>query len=616
MLMVKLNKWSTIDNTQHISTTWVVYADQAKQQIVDGPYTKSETMVDMLISNINIPVGVTYYVSATRHFNKSDVDYEIPLIEVTSKSETYNNMLLPQDTIIELPYTYIENYNGNEATAIKTLSKITLKTSKFRANNDIHKATHYFIYDQNDNILFSKLEAINNQKYSIEVDVTNDMKLASKLKFVTIHKGSTDLESKAGVLTIDMNIKEPTFSITTNLTNIEPLQDLEVIFKQVNNNIPIDIIKVNLVKTNNKEVILELPYYNNKVIIPFQYLQDGNDISIEVVTPDASGYGYEYIYKPITIFTTDGYTDIVQNYPYENKFKTIEANEPQLPNKVISKALYNGYILFPSNNKDEMMLKSYTLGENGLVFRKDTNITIPSSKEYINILPLSKIRVLIDMLNEDNFPTFYIYTYSILNDTFVLEKSITREDETISLGKTNNIVQISSTNVIYIPVGINKIKTFNTITGNISTVTRITTENIEKDDIPLENLTKPVILRTNANRIIIGNTTTTDAICYNYANNEYSDGYTYGLDTHLNKESIPVILKSGDTIIYDVENDNNFTNAFIKFNIDKMSFSNLDFELELIKPTSIIYTNDHKVIFTNFRTSLELGNKQRYFIYY
>lgn len=599
MVLVKINKFEPLENIKHISTTWVISKDKEFKEIIKE-YKKSN-MLDLLYADIDIPVGITYYVKATRHFTNPLIDYDLEIIPVTSKEEKYNNLILPEDTIIEYPYTFIEGYEGKEKDAILNLNNVTIKTSKFKSNNDIHKATHYFILNQDKKILFYKLNAEGSEKQKINIDVTSEMKNSRILKFITIHKGATGLESRAGELCISMVEPNINFTISTDLENVEPLKDLEVILKPIDNRIDIGIKSVYLLKTNSYETITGLPIYNNKLIIPWHYLNSDNKLTLQIEVIGSDRINTEYIYRDITINNNDNYIDIDLGFKYNYTFSEFTSDDIRLPDNIASKSLYNGCVLFPDYETNVM--KSYLVTNNSITYRKEIpDIKIPRDKNNMLIFPLTKTLFIVDTLNENNKPTFYVYSYNIINDNFRLIHSFTRESETICLGKTINVMQISSSEIIYIPVGTNKLRLYNLLTNEIK----------DLKNIPLEGLTKGILLRSYNNTIFIANGINSDACCYDYITNEYTLGYNYNLPEHINKNTKCMMLRNVCSLIQDVDNINN---PFVLFNIANMSFIQLPFKFDVTMPTSIIYTNQHNVIYTNYRTSYEFGNNQRFFVF-
>ena len=205
------------------------------------------------------------------------------------------------------------------------------------------------------------------------------------------------------------------------------------------------------------------------------------------------------------------------------------------------------------------------------------------------VKPISRTRLLIDQLDENGKPHFMIYDYDPATAKFTLKHNVKRDSETACMGKTGAVVQVSNSEVIYNPIGTNEIKKLNILTGEITNY----------DDIPLEEITKGILIRCKDNRVFIGNGVDYQAVIFNSTNGDYTTGYSFGPSNFINKTVLTVPMLNGDTLI--VCNEIGGRNPLTNFSI--LDFQTSSFKhgkILLDKPfESVISLSNGYILFTN-----------------
>lgn len=542
MVIVQLKKWLPIKNLELLSVTWKVTYDEAGENIIEEH--KNSNMLEVFYSGIEIPKDTTYYVFAQRHFNRQSLDFWTSAIPVTNNQEEITNMMFGKDPVIEQPYIYVTKEDILAGTEM-----LTLKSSQFRSNTDEHDSSHFFIFDSSDKLIYSALN-VKQDKLSFQIPNLADYKTRDKLKFGIIHRGISGCESKLGLKTVDI-YTDYGYNISSSLFNIPPLNDYTINFVITNGKDKLQINKVELVDSVTKEKITSLEKLNNtQYKIPGVYLTSGVNYKLHVLVANLFEVKNESRYHDISVMAGTDSIIKSEDYKYVGQIDEFEATESDLvPEGIFVESLYNGIILIP--NVVTYVFDYYTSGQNksGKTVIKKTDkfaIGIPmlnSNIQNMFIKPLTKELVLIDMLDNNNKPTFYLYNYNINSDTFTIKSKLTREDETECVGKTLAILQISDSEVIYNPIGTNKLKSYNIFTNKLT----------DLPNIPLEGTTKTIFCRGRNNRVFIGNSKDYQACVYNFGSLEYTQGYVFSPVHFVNKTLKTVPLINGSSLIINLD---------------------------------------------------------------
>ena len=574
MIWCKLKKWQSIEGLQHSSTSWKVCSDKAGNQILKQ-WDKSN-MLEFLFWDVELPPDVTYYVFAKRHFSTNVLDVWSDPIPVMNQSVEYSNILHKEDTEIEIPTIFI-----NKEDIIKEgASNFPFRVSKFRSNNDQHKYTSYLILDQSDNILFSRMLE---QKNLTEIQVPCDYKftIAKQLKFIAIQGGVSGLESPIARKFIEMGV-DHNFEILTNISNVLAKQELIVKFGKIKQEGELGILQVELLEYSQDSVLESLKLNDqNEIKIPWYLLQENSRYRLRITIKDDM-VDFRYVYRTIQV---ENYTNsILRSLGTEmnNKLEKSTMNNFIIPNGFHSEALFNKKIILPKNGGGCAV---YSIGDKDNIITnspKDINLGLDNNND-LWIRPLNKERILIDGIKNGK-ATFLIYSYNTYTEEYTLVKSIKRDDETIALGKTNNILQISPDEFIYNPVGTNKLKKLNINTDAITNLA----------EIPLEGITKAVLIRVDNNRMYIVNGTTYHSCMYNIADNTFGLGYSYGPNEYINKDTKSIPLINGSTLLVKLTHENTDDDKssiqYFNWKASRLENTKLGFKGNTIGSTLLLYS--------------------------
>ena len=584
MILAKLNKWDDSSGLTHVSTDWQVAKDTEFTELVDST-EKSTNMLILYYSTVEIPKDETYYIRARRWFNNGTSGDWCSFITASNIEESYNNVLLGKDPTITQPYVYV-----TEEDVMSSSEKITITTSVFQSNIDEHKATHWFVYDNNDKLLYSNIDDTVNLT-SITIDNLITFKQKEKLTFVAIHKGVTGVESKPGKKIVKL-ADDYGFKVKTNLVNVPVLETLNIEFEVTNKSLGMNINRVELAKYDTNETICSLEHPNSYIwSVPYFYLKANAKYKLKVYTNNAYNTELDVLYLSLSVMDIKKVVVRDDQYVYSKDVintQTSVTNMNTIPDGVYSESTYDNRILIPDGTVKKMKIFQSSK-KNDTYFLEYQNIyadgiTLPHSGPYENMVikVINNTRILIDMLNADGKPTFYVYSYDIATQIYSLLTTVTRDDETYPLGKSFALAQISTDKIIYNVYGSDVIKEFNMVTGDLVTIT-------SKGNGPLTNMTKGILIRCRNNRVFIGNSNSYDAVAFNYENLEYETGYVFGPESFINRELRTIPLINGSTLIAkydltDIEKDG----SLLYFDYETGTFETLHIPFQKVLPTSAI----------------------------
>lgn len=603
MIIVKIRTWNVINNIEHIATTWQIASDENFTNIIEE-IEESTDMLEILFSEVSVPVGETYYVRAKRHFNDIVTSYWVDPIKITNNDEAYDHMLLSEDPWIAQPTPIIDS-----SAISSTAESITIKSSTFISNIDTHDTTSYFIYDGNDNLLFAKTNCSGEEKESITIENSTNYFNANTLKFGIIHKGATGVESKTGwkILTLNKNLN---FEIETQLSSVAALSDLTIQFASLYNTAP-NIIKVELRSAGTNTTILELDYNNSDctVTIPWYYLKEDSKYKLYVKCITTKNEITE-VYYTITVTSSETST-IDSSYKYSNKFTYYETEYSEayqyqynvgiIPYNIIVEETYNGKILIP--NAAHLKCIVYGLNDNdqieNSIYYADGITLYNTDLTGFHLKVLSKQYILIDAYNADGYPTFYLYNYNVLNDAYTLIHSCVREDETYCTGKTGSLVQVNTTEIYYIPPGTTSLKKYD-ITNNIISSLATIPLTVDEDKGLL-------LLRLSGGKFLIANGTSSSAVLYTYSNGSITEGYFFYPTSFNGCDLRYAQLKNGSSLVASFEDATSLLHdgdlELVGYTNASMTLLSALFNDYNMQPRSIIRLYDGRVTFTDYNTA-------------
>lgn len=602
MITAIIKPWVPINGLEQTSVSWVVGTSVDENGLVTDIIDQAlnSDMLTMFYSDVEVPIGVTYYVQAKRHFNDSSADYWGKPLAVSSGEIDFNNIILNGDIFIEQPYVIV---NGDDFKSEN--SKVTIKTTRFRSNLDTHFATHWIIKDGSGKVLYiNLLDKVN--KTSIEIDNDYIYRSKSKLKVIAIHVGASRVESKVGYKDIVLNDKV-NYEITTKLLNVDPLEDLIVKFKPVTD-YDLRIVRVDLVDgVTGSDVLSNLTITDDKLTVPWYLLQEGSKYKLKITSYDvtnATDDSTMVVYQPLTVLRLENTSITNPEYKYSNTLVTY--TDDRLFNTVPTaafhcEAMLNGTILMPADDgsvdiwvfKDNFFSKT-TSKANGLTLASD-------SLNNLLLKPLTKSLILVDGLNTDGKPTFQLFKYDINSDKFSLINSKTRTDETACLGWSNSIIQVSSELLLYSVWGSNLLRTYNVVTNEVNDI----------NYIPLEGVTKAILLRLRNSRIFVANGTDYHAAIYDIERNRFIEGYQFVPAEFINENLRAIQLINGSSLIVKLNaaSDTTDTSSGYLSTMEVFDYNSGDFKefdnsnkLSMYKVSASILTRTGEVLFVKNNT--------------
>ena len=590
MILAKLNKWDDKTGIIHTSTSWQLASDDEFTNIVHT-VDKSTTMLNLYYSTVEVPEDTTYYIRAKRIFGDGSESEWCDYIEVTNIEQSYSNMLLGKDPTISHPYVYV-----TEDQVRASSSKLTITTSSFQSNTDTHEATHWFVYDQNDNILYANIHDTKNLT-SITMENLLSFKQKEKLRFLAIHRGTTGVESKAATKVIRM-ADDYGFRLKTNLSSVAVLETLSLVFEETDAKLGMYINRIELAKFDTDETITTLTKTGTSTwVIPYYYLRANAKYLVKVFTNNAYGTELDTIYYTLQVADIKKVVVKDDEYAYYKEIvrsQVAVTSHNTIPDGIYSEATYNNVILIPDSATQKMKMfqhikenDTYRLDNIG---RYANGINLPHAGPYENmcIKVINNKKIFIDMLNENGKPTFYVYSYDSATDSYTLTGTLTRDDEQYPLGKSFALAQISTEEIIYNPYGTAKLRKFN-FNGTL----------VNLEDIPLTNITKAVVIRCRNNRLFIGNGTTYDAVMFNYEKLEYEKGYSFGPNSFINTDVRCIPLINGSTLLVKYDLDNIDTDGSLAyFNYETGTIETLHIPFPGVLPTSGIIWNTGEILCT------------------
>ena len=560
MILVTLKPWQKIEGISHVKTIWEVSDNESFLNILET--VESKDMLESYFSSIFVPVGATYYVRATRVFNNGTRTTLNP-IPTTNYGSDKDSILLADDPIVDIPFVYV-----SKDEILSNNTNLSLTTSEFRCNADDHAYTHWIVMDGNNEILYCNLyDKVN--KTTISIPNNYVFKNKNKLIFVAIHGSNTGVESPAGKKILDF-VSDFNFEINSGISWVEPLKDFTISFTAIDKDKPMNLFKLELLDYTTEEVLYEPYRIGDSFLIPWIYLKEGMVYKIAIYAYDKNLI-YGKIYKELRVANLVNTVVRDPNFTYLNKLEEDNSYNSRLPNNPIhSEALFNMRVLVPMLDKtveiwdsDDIKLKDSLGVAEGLKL-------LSTTPKYTLIKPVTKGLVLIDTPNENGVPTFMVYSYSNHDEVFTFEHSLERTGETECLGKTNAIVQITSTEFIYLPVGGNILKLYD--------IEKNTVKDLATLDV--EDFSKAILIHMEDNTVLIANIGSYGTKIYNYENNTFKDGINLGPNSFLGTDLRTIPLFNGDTMILKttkIENDSESHLVIYKYRDVKFENNNIRF---------------------------------------
>lgn len=552
-LTIKLEPWLETNGLLHETTEYNIYTDKELTDVLET-ITDSDKL--FLSVETDLPVGDTYYVVATRRFNVTNIDYESEVFVITNNGEEINYALLTTDVVIDKPMIIIERKDIRES-----VDKFTLKTSQYRGKGDGHTHSHWFIFDSVGLIDFRLNDTVN--KTSIEIN-KNIIASKNNLTFKVIHC-SNSIESDIGEYSISFN--KVNFEITSQLVNV-PISDFTVGFTKINKNKPMRLLTINIYNTYGDIVkIYEMsePAEDvNSIVIPEDIIANNDYIDLEIYCYDEVNTLNKLIRRvhPIQNTLENHY---IPDYEYFNNFREIDNFGILVPDNTKAD-IVNGEVFLPNGS---IISKYYINTESGKISHLSDvkGVTLPTPNSEGTWISYTNDYLIVDTLENDK-PTFFVYKYNFVTDTFVLLHTKSRDDiRTVSFN--NNMVQISLYEYMYVPYGSNVIMKYNFKTNIIT----------QLKTMPIETTSTVIIKLIDGRIMIIGNV---DHMTYIYrpVENDFIDGVSVVPGNFIGKDLKVVELVNRDCIVII---NNKIDKGVLYF--DRVDYTLREVDVDLIVPT-------------------------------
>jgi len=563
MITLKIKQWVPINDIEHVSTSWQVSTSPDENNVIDS-VDQSSDFLTIYYSNVTPPVGIAYYIRAKRYFNNNTDSGWSSWVPVIGKPET-NTLVINIDILVERPLVFIDENEIKD----NTKETFTINTSEFKSNIDGHHHTHWIILNGRDEVVYESLYDETNLT-SITIN-KNDIKLfnMAMIKIVVIHCTATDVCSENGRISLSLSNDLFNYEIVNKDNDrVYPNSDYIVKLEKIDRYKSYGVINVKLLEAVNGNLLYEkdIDKNANRFLIPGQYLKENESYSCVITSISRDG---SILTNSMLIKTIDlNERDVIDfNYKYELKSEYLyDMGSFKMSNFLVTHEWYNRNI--PVIINDEFKIYVYDNVEKKLVPGDNiSNVNLYSNKDNIFIKLLGNNNLVIDSVNDSGNPIFDVYEYDPYTNTVQYLHGIVRDDEDISLGKTNGLVMVSIDEAVYIPVGKSVIKKVNFTTKEITTLT----------NIPMNNLGNATLLNTHEGRVVVIGGSDDLTKIYYIKENLWLDGLRTPIpfrDSDLQK----VDLNNGDSVIFKTNYVDN--NNFLHYDISEGTLK------EIVNPLS------------------------------
>lgn len=576
MIACTIKKWAKDNIIQHTSTVWELSRNKDMTDIIETVTHTLPSPLNVYISQLEVPVGTTYYVRATRKFQTNPAaDHSLAVLEVRDHAPFLNNLILPDFIKIDKPYVYIneEDFKDNDTIDFE------VRTSKFRSKEDGHSSTHWIITSQDNEILFSSLYDKFN-KTSIRITKSQDILNRTSIKIIAIHVGTNGVESEPGINAVVNN--DFTFDLNGVRHDVLPYNDLELTISPSSSRQSIQ--SVYLTRQDHGQLAPQginiTPNLNTSVItVPGTELSYNDKYYLDIYC--YTKYG-EYVSRrfPITVRGSK-FEDNIIDYTYEQKIETMSDNlTANLVNSFTTHELVNGTVLLPLKGTDRLSIfkvKSYSnvngtkvdidFGVNNQGYGIRPDIQLPSMVgDNIMVKFLNNEMLLIDCHNANNKPIFMQYIYDPVRDIFTnIGKNCERPNEIIPLGNTNNIIQVADDELWYLPPLDTKLMSYNLTTNSVKEIKDFGSQVYNKATLFYNRILKRIfVIDNNLNIYILDKETL-----------ELKETSTIPYVEWTANNIKPLELRNGDYLFFNIENPTS-NNSIAYYNSKTNKFNKID----------------------------------------
>lgn len=570
-IVVNLEPWPDNSPVIHNSTKFIV-KDENKVEIM------SDTITGLVyVQEIDIPIGMTYYVVAERQFTLKDSGYDISNINyeseefpISNNEAKISNMLLSKDIVIETPYIFV---NRNDILT-GTSETFTITTGKFKGTGDGHTHSHWII--KNGEKILDKFIRDSVNKTSLEINKSL-VKNLSSFEIYCVHC-SNNVESNIGKLKVTLNTLN--FELTNNIISLVST-GTNLLIKRIDTNKPIGLTKIifkhedEVLKILDTNPLLEDDY---SYIISSTILELKRDMVLELYGNDHLGEIGKKTYKVDLVDNLYNNDSINPDITYEMKL-TENSFPGNLPIMVTDS--YRNFIFVPNNG----LLDIYNVSEDGsLIYNKGLqSLTLGMvSNENIYVKYTDSNYLIVDAMF-GTYPRFIVFKHDIYNDTFLLVNIIDRVDEIVSLGYNNAIEFIDDEHFIYAIYGSNAMKKVNYKTGSITYL----------KNIPETSIDGAMIIKMLDNNLLVLSNKTYKTFVYNLEKDEYKPAMSIPYAQFIGKDLKKLNLPNGDKVLMTID-DNTSDGSLAWFNTSESTLTLLPEKLKTISNNYSIYRKNNE----------------------
>lgn len=264
----------------HDTTTWEIASDPSFTNIVET-ISQSTTSKTTLYTNTIPPVGSLYYVRAKRHFSDASVSAWTNAGVVEPEQYASNELLTPV-TQAEQPTISIDEDELNDDGS----TSFTITTSKLRAVNGSHYATHWLIRTPDHKVkLFQSFQDTTN-KTSIAINKTSaGIDQYNRFEIVVSHVTSENFTTNQTKLIVER--KNSKYTVVSSLKDITPYNDYEFELELTNPNDPYPLSRLEMRDKSDMLHFSKALDGDTNILIPEEILEDNNTYYIDLIKTTA-----------------------------------------------------------------------------------------------------------------------------------------------------------------------------------------------------------------------------------------------------------------------------------------------------------------------------------------
>ena len=596
MIDIRMKSWVVIGGLTHTASSYEIATDVAFTNILET-VTDTVTYKDIYYSSITVPIGTTYYVRARRQL--TDVNLAVTQttwsapIAVTNNSDN-STLLLTADIVIEAPIVIVD-----KAEVLGTSSTITVSTTSYRGIGDGHASTHWVVTDELDNIIYVSLSDPTNLT-TITINKSDiDVLSYNSIKFTAVHVSGVGVESLPGSTII--NVGNFNFIISSNMDRVLPYTNYNLKINKLDTNIPLGIVRVTVNSSTDNSILWSTSVNSEitTVTIPAGILTEDSLLYVDIFTSlnIVSGNSKRKALRTIKALQVE----IADNkYKYKKSFTYTYSDTLKQAVSCNSAARYDNTILtiLDGSNLVHILQYDVTTGRVTDTNNTITGITLPfinNTDIHIEYRPDNII--LLDHVDVNNVPTFYVYHYDLFTRVATLLNSTSRADEILTSGHNNTLNRIDGDNYIYIVHNLNILRRYNITTGVTS----------DEPVTPMSDITGATLIDIGSGKFMtVGGS---DNICYGYNINDstYTNLATTPIE-FVSRDLKSTKLINGDTLIWRFTGTINDTeNNLVYFDKVNSQLSRLPYVFgHQVDLTSVIKTTTGDTILTGMDLATEV----------